>query len=332
MLTFLLILTIITITLLILVSTMTPHRSSMSHYELQRRIETGDMHAKQDMRRQLALGDIISLLRIDKAFLLVISSFLLVLLFGWGWGVVLALIVALFHGAAARFGVFRFIGGNIYSVLEPSILELTEKVPFVFMLIRSRNEPNVDFTIDSRQELEYLIDQSRDVLSPDEKKLIVHSLAFSSKTVRDVMTPVSKIVSIKKTEFLGPLTLDDVHKSGHSRLPVISQDIDHIVGILHVQNLLTLDMKRSVTAEKAMDTHVHYIRQDQPLPHVLSALLRTHQHIFIVIDELRSTVGLITLDDVIEALIGRTIIDEFDNHESVRAVSEHGPRKKHNNN
>lgn len=327
MFTFLLILTIANTVLLILLSAMTPERSAMSHYELQRRVDTGDKEAKENLRRETLLGDVISVLRVKKALLLVVGSFLLVAVFGWGLGVVLALIVALFYGAIARIGVVRVASGNIYAALEPHLLGVIEKAPFIFSLIRSRNDPNVDFNLDSRQELQYVIDQSQDVLSSDEKKLVIHALSFSDKVVRSVMTPASEIASIKKSEFLGPLTLDDLHKTGHSHLPVIAQDIDHIVGILHLQNLLTLDIKRSVTAEKAMEARVLYLRHDQSLQQALAAFLKTHQHLFIVVNEDKKTVGVVTLNDVIEALIGRKIIDDFDGHESLRAVAE---RSSHN--
>ncbi len=327
MFTFLLVLTIITTMLLILLSAMAPQRSAMSHYELQRRVDEGDKEAKENHRRQLLLSDVISILRVKKALLLVVSGFLLVATFGWGLGVVLALIVALFYGAIAQLGIIRVAGGNIYNALEPHLLKMIERAPFIFSLIRSRNDPNVDFNLDSRQELQYLIDQSKDVLSSDEKKLVVHALSFSDKVVRTVMTPVSEISSIKKSEFIGPLTLDELHKTGHSHLPVIAQDIDHVIGILHLQNLLALDTKRSMTAEKAMETRVLYLRYDQPLQQALAAFLKTHQHLFIVVDEDKKTVGVVTLNDIIEVLIGRIIIDDFDGHESLRAVS---ARNSHN--
>jgi CBS domain containing-hemolysin-like protein len=125
---------------------------------------------------------------------------------------------------------------------------------------------------------------------------------------------------------LGPLTLNDLHKTGHSRLPVINGDIDHVVGILNLKGLLALDIKRSTTAEKAMDPKVYYIRADQVLQHALAAFLRTKHQLFIVVNEYRETVGLLTLEDAIEALIGRKIVDEFDAHDDLRAVALRNPR------
>jgi len=120
--------------------------------------------------------------------------------------------------------------------------------------------------------------------------------------------------------------LDDLHKTGHSRLPVIKGDIDHVIGILHLNNLLSLDIKRSTTAEKAMEKKVFYIRQDQTLQHALAAFLRTKHHLFVVVNEFRETVGLLALEDVLEALLGRKIVDEFDEHDNLRQVALRNPR------
>ena len=101
-----------------------------------------------------------------------------------------------------------------------------------------------------------------------------------------------------------------------------------VVGLLYIQDLLTLDSgKRSGTAEKTMSPRVFYIREDQTLDHALAAFLRTHHHLFIVINEFRETVGIVSLEDVIEALLGRKIIDEFDTHEDLRTVAARNPRK-----
>jgi CBS domain containing-hemolysin-like protein len=164
------------------------------------------------------------------------------------------------------------------------------------------------------------------LLSSDERKLIVNSLSFGEQLVSSIMTPKSMIDTISKSEFLGPLMLDELHKLGHSRLPVIDGDIDHVVGVLHLKSLLALDLKKSVTAEKAMEPRVFYIKHDQRLQHALAAFLRTHHHLFVVVNEYRETVGLLTLEDTVEALLGRKIIDEFDAHEDLRVVAMRNPR------
>jgi CBS domain containing-hemolysin-like protein len=187
-------------------------------------------------------------------------------------------------------------------------------------------ETNINVRLSSREELHHLVETSGSLLSADEKALISHSLTFNDRAVKKIMTPRSVIDSISHKELLGPLVLDDLHKTGHSRFPVVDGDIDHVVGMLHIQDLLTLDTKRSTTAAKAMEPRVFYVREDQTLKYALTAFLRTHHHLFVVVNEFRETVGLLSLEDVIEALIGRKIIDEFDAHDDLRAVAAHNPR------
>lgn len=324
---FLLIVVCLVFLSLIMVTSVIPSRSLLSMYELERRAEDGDKTAKAQLERERLLGDIQSILRIKTALLLVIFVILSVVTFDWPIGITLAVVVALVFGMISKLKVVYLPSQKIYELIEPRLLTLVRKFPRIMKLIRTPGSSLVAGAgkIDSRQELQYLIDNSADVLTENERKLIISGLSFNEMTVGSVMTPKSVIDSIKKSEFLGPLTLDDLHKTGHSRLPVIDKDIDHVVGILHLRSLLALDIKRSTTAEKAMDPKVYYVREDQTLSHALAAFLRTHHHLFIVVNEYRETVGLLTLEDVIEVLIGHKIIDEFDTHDDLRAVAMRNP-------
>jgi len=328
MFTFLVVITAIVFLLLLGVSGVRPLRTSLSLFELERRSQAMNQEAKAILRREQLLPDVLSLQRVMSALLLVVTVLLCVATFAWLFGTLIALVVALEYGAIARLSVVAGQSKKIYERVEQRLLGFIEKHPYIFKLLRNVPQQTQDAhrTIDSREELQHLIAQSGAILSMDEKKMIVHGLSFSDQLVSTVMTPRSVIDSIKKSEFLGPLTLDELHKTGHSRLPVFDGDIDHVIGTLHLQSLLALDIKRSVTAEKAMEPRVFYIREDQTLQHALAAFLRTHHHLFIVVNEFRETVGLLTLEDVIEALLGRKIIDEFDAHDDLRAVALRNPR------
>jgi CBS domain containing-hemolysin-like protein len=325
--TFLIIVTSLTAILLIVVAGMRPVRGLVSHFELDRRAKRGLKEAKQQLRREDLLINILSLQRVVVALLLVTSVALLVVTFGWLIGIIVAIILALEYGAIARLSFLQRPSQKLYDFLEPSLLNFAEKAPGLFVLLRSVPSEKFDAyrRLDSREELQHLVSESEDVLTADEKKLIVHSLSFADQRVESVMTPKSMIKTVKSSEFLGPLVLSELHEIGHSRLPVIAGDIDHVVGILHTNDLLSLDRKQSVIAEKAMEPKVYYIRDDQTLQHALAAFLRTHHHLFIVVNEFRETVGLITIEDVIEELIGREIIDEFEGHDDLRTVALRNP-------
>jgi CBS domain containing-hemolysin-like protein len=299
----------------------------MSLFELERRARENDTAAIKTLQRESLLGDILSLQRLVSAFLLVVFVALSIATFGWFFGVIIAVFIALEAGAIARVPLWRHPVQKLYEQHEADILHFIEKFASVFRLMRS-SMPDVPQheQLDSREELQHLVAQSGALLSGDEKKLIEHGLAFESRHVHEIMTPRGVIDSISKKELLGPLVLDDLHKTGHSRFPVTDGDIDHVVGMLQVHNLLTLDTKRSLTAEKAMEPRVFYIKEDQTLQHALAAFIRTHHHLFVVVNEYRETVGILSLEDVIEALLGRKIIDEFDTHDDLRVVAMRNPR------
>lgn len=322
MFTFLVIVTILVFVGLVIAAAMRPVYSLLSIPELERRAKHAAA-AKQELARQKRLGDIQTLLRIATAILLGATILLLVVTFGWFLGVLFALLVIVFYPALARIKLFSRPGNALYDSLEPNLLRFVSKFQGVFEFLHDTpfygSEQYRRF--DSREELAELIQNAKDVLSVDEQTLVSSALVFGSKTVAPIMTPRNVIDFIKKTEFLGPLVLSEVSALGHSRLPVIDKDLNQVVGILHLRDLLSLDVKRSVTAEKAMEPKVYYIHQEDTLEHALAAFLRTRHHLFIVINDERETVGLLALEDVIEALIGRRIVDEDDIHEDLRAIA-----------
>ena len=325
MFTFLVILTVLLFLLLVLVASMRPVPNIVSLFELERRAKHSGREAKAALRREKYLPDVIALQRIIISLLLVVVVLLSVVTFGWVIGVIVAIIVALEYAVVARFGPLTDLSQGLYVRLEPALIRFAEKFAQVFVFIRSIPMHDVDsyHRFDSREELQQLIAQAGDVLSEDERKVMVHSLDFKTQRVDSVMTPKAMIQTIKKSEFLGPLVLSELHDLGHSRLPVIETDLDHIVGVLYLKDLLSLDIKRSTTVEKAMDSRVYYIHQEQTLEHALAAFLKTHHHLFVVINDQRETVGVLSLEDVIEALLGRKITDEDDNHEDLRAIAAH---------
>ena len=314
--------TLITILLLLITAAINPVHSNLSLFELNRRSDLGDRDAKRILVHESLLGDISSLQRVLIALLLVIFVLLSVAICGWLVGSIVVVIVAIMYGSIASLSFVKKISQKIYMRLEKKVINFIPKAPYLFKIIRSKSsDAGNDKHLGSSAELRHLIDASDNVLTPDEKKLIVHGLSFNGQLVSSIMTPRDAISSIDKSEFLGPLALNDLHKIGHSRLPVINGGIDHIVGVLNIQNMLTLDVKKSMTAEKAMDSGINYIRHDQTLNQALAAFLKTHKHLFIVINESRETVGLLTLNDVISELIGHPIIDEFDTHDNLHAVA-----------
>ncbi len=152
-------------------------------------------------------------------------------------------------------------------------------------------------------------------------------LQFSTKMVRDVLTPRRVVQAAAADESIGPVLMDLLHKSGHSRFPVYSGAHENIVGILYLRDLV--QAKSSGKVADHMHKRVCYIHEEQPLGEALQAILKTHQQLFVVVNSFEEYVGIITIEDILEAVIGKQIVDEFDQYEDLRAVAARMAAKDH---
>ncbi len=155
-------------------------------------------------------------------------------------------------------------------------------------------------------------------MSDSEINIIKHALSFSDELIRDVMTPKRVIKSVKASDSLGPILMAELHDSGFSRFPVVGDD-EHIVGTLYLRDLV--QAKASGEVKKLMSNKVYYVNEDKQLGHALQAFLKTKHHLFIVVNGFEEVVGLITIEDVLERIVGKQIVDEFDKYEDLRAVA-----------
>lgn len=300
--------------LLLIVLGINPQISSHSKFELQRQAKNGSTKAKLLLKRHSLLVDILSLQRVISAILLVMLSVLALELFHWLWGFIISLVIALASGVLARISLWQKYSQKLYENNEPQILGFIEKHRLLFKTIRlTMPIPHDAYNIASKAELLEIVKRSGNVLTTDEKKLISSSLRFNDVLVKEVMTPKDTIEFVERDELLGPLVLDDLYKKGHNCFPVIASDINHVVGVLCIQDLLTIGGKlKSHKVSTMMDKAVTYIQEDQSLQYALATFLATRHQLIIITNKQHETVGVLSLNDVITALLGRKIDSKFD--------------------
>ena len=308
MFTFTVIILIIIFIALLLVASVQPQSSEFTVAELERRSRRSAAFKRQ-LEREKLLPDLLVLLRIVTALFFVLTITLSFSAFGWLFGCIVAVAVAIFYPVLARGKVIHRHAQNLYSKYELHLLGFVQKFQAVFHFLRDTSlyDEKTLPKLASKEELIEIIEASNDILTPNQQKLVTAGLEFSDKRVESIMQPKKAVKFINKDEFLGPLVLDELYANGHSRLPVIDGDLDHIVGILHLRDLLSLDVKRSTSAGEAMEPKVYYIRHDDSLELALATFVKVRHHLLIVVNEAQETVGLITLDDVVESLIGYKI-------------------------
>lgn len=306
--------------------------TDLSEYELERRVKNGDEEAIYLAQRQQILPDVFTLRHVLDVFLSVLMVTSLLHAFGWAIGITLALIALLEMSMVARQRFVRRFVQPIYDMYEDYVLIIADKLHSVLRFVREVGDTRpVDFRVQSREELLHLIEETKDVLSSEERHLLTHAMKFEQKTVSEIMTPRSVIETVSKDEVIGPVVLDRIHKTGHSRFPVVDGTVDKVVGLLYAHELLKqVRSGKKVTAEKVMEQKIFYINENQTLDSALAGFLRVKHHMFIVVNEFEETTGVITIEDTIEALIGRKIVDEFDQYDDLRAVAKRAAKNRHN--
>ena len=181
--------------------------------------------------------------------------------------------------------------------------------------------PKPDLRPKSKAELiDLLAKTPKSVLSREERHMISAIMTFGDKPVQDLMLPKSKMVIVHEDDFLGPLKLDRLYKSGFQHFPLVDNS-GRITGLIHTCELDPLKIKKTDKAIKYRDSKVYYIREDHSLRMALAAILRTNCHFLLVINRQKQVVGLLTYAMVAESMLGEKVEDDFDGDQNIALVA-----------
>lgn len=189
--------------------------------------------------------------------------------------------------------------------------------------LQTRGRIQIHTGIFQKDDLLSLIDkqseQADNRIDKAELAIAKHALTFGDKLIRDVMIPMRVVKTVKATDTVGPILMAELHKSGFSRFPVTGEKKTEIVGTLFLRDLVAAKAGGAVSG--LMNKKVYYVNEEKPLQHVLDAFLKTKHHLFVVVNEFEEIAGIITIEDILEQVLGRQIVDEFDKFDDMRAVA-----------
>ncbi len=161
--------------------------------------------------------------------------------------------------------------------------------------------------------------QADNRITKEELQIAKHALQFGDKSVSEIMTPKRMIKTVSTVDMVGPVLMDKLHKSGHSRFPVQQNKEDQVIGTLYMRDVV--NAKEGGFVKDIMRKDVFYVHEKQSLARVLDAFIKTKHHLFLVVNNFEEMVGLITIEDIVEQILGKQIIDEFDQYDNLRAVA-----------
>ena len=155
-----------------------------------------------------------------------------------------------------------------------------------------------------RRKIEGIVDEQ-------EQEMIENVLTMSKTTTQEIMTPRTDIVAVDAKSDR-PAVFNAVKAAGHSRFPVYQENLDNIIGFLYAKDLIEDTDKCNAPFElKSKLRAAYFVPETKPVRELLRELQEQKLHIAIVLDEYGGTAGLITIEDIIEELVGQ-IYDEYE--------------------
>ncbi len=221
--------------------------------------------------------------------------------------------IALAH--PERFAIFFAAPVDVFGrALAPIVWALTKVTNGITRVL---GVGEVDRDVISTEELKLLIERGGEqgVLEAEEEQMINAVIELGSVRVHEVMVPRIAITGLPSTASFEEAT-EVIIAAGHSRIPVYEESIDHVVGILYAKDLLPF-LSSSVAPRPALKTLVRppiLVPESLPVDDVLHQLQRKRVHMAIVLDEYGGTAGLVTIEDLLEEIVGE-IQDEYDTEE-----------------
>ena len=211
--------------------------------------------------------------------------------------------------AYASIGIIRFIS----IIASPFVKILTKSTNVISKIFGiSENEEEIV----TEEEIKMMIDEGEEkgTIEQEEKEMINNIFEFNDITVSEVMTHRTDIFAVDISSDIEEI-LKDLDDYKYSRVPVYSETIDNIEGILFVKDLLKYFRTKKPLKIKNMIREAYFVSENKPINELFKDLQKNKMQMAIVIDEYGGTAGLVTMEDLLEEIVGN-IFDEYDDVEN----------------
>lgn len=167
--------------------------------------------------------------------------------------------------------------------------------------------------IHSSEELKYLVQegQKSGEIDDAEYKIIKNAFGFSEQTVKQVMVPRTQVFAFDINEFNNK-TIEKILEESYSRIPCFEDNLDNIAGVVYLKDLLIAARKKEEFDIRSIVRNMHVVPESKSIGQLLKEFQIKHQQMALVVNEYGGTEGIITMEDILEELVGE-IQDEYDN-------------------
>ncbi len=166
--------------------------------------------------------------------------------------------------------------------------------------------------------------QSDNRLSNDELEIARRALSFDDHTIADVLTPRKELKTVKPSDAVGPVLIDELHQTNQQYALVRETPKGDVLGTLAIDQL---GIRSSGVVRGSMDAIVYYLHVQDSLSEALKAFFVTNHPVFVVVDEQEAVLGIVTVENILRQLLGHLPGEEFDQYADRAAVaSRHQPK------
>jgi len=199
---------------------------------------------------------------------------------------------------------------RLATLAGPLVRLLTLSNDAVLWLFRQQGAAEEAFT--SEEEVKHMVREgARHGIFDEAERQLIHSVfQFTDTSVRDVMVPRAGIHAVESSTPL-PDILKNLIETGFSRMPVLDGNLDHVVGIVHLKDVLREVEKPAPRPIQAIMHPAFFVPDSMQISDLLRELQARRTHMAIVVDEFGTVIGLVTIEDLLEEIVGE-IRDEFD--------------------
>lgn len=200
--------------------------------------------------------------------------------------------------------------------------------PFVKFLTFSTNVVSKIFGVSEKdektvteEEIRMMVDvgEEKGAIEEVEKNMINNVFEFNDKFASDIMVPRTEIFAVEnKNTIADVVKILEEENNTYSRIPIYKENIDNIVGVVHVKDLFYSDKRGNTSITKIMKTPF-YVPESKPVDELFSELRKKRNLMAVVIDEYGGTSGIVTMEDILEEIVGE-IYDEYDEVEELYEI------------
>ena len=214
----------------------------------------------------------------------------------------------------------------VFFIMKPITLQLLWLTDSITSLVQRKKPVDTDHDwVSSEKEIRFMIDyiHQKGLIDPTKTTMLKNIFELGSTLVKEVMVPTSDVIAVELSTTIAD-TLSLFSQYHFTRLPVYEKDFDNVVGMVHLKDIFQFLLKKEMKSLKEIMRPIMFIPETVRVNQILQEFRSQHMHIAIVLNEHGSVTGLVTLEDVIEEIVGEISDEHEATHQAIVVLPQGG--------